>query len=231
MPNNPQHVAIIMDGNGRWAQKRGLPRLAGHEAGLNRITSVVKTALTAKIKYLTAFGFSTENWKRPEEEVSGLFNMLVENIDRKAEEMNSQNIKINHLGRLDGLPEGVRTSIMNACKLTQNNSRMVFNFAFNYGGRLELVDAARELIEAQIPPFNINEQLFSEFLYQPEIPDVDLLIRTGGEKRISNFLLWQAAYAELYFTSTLWPDFTPAKFNKALKEFSLRQRRFGGLKT
>jgi undecaprenyl diphosphate synthase len=218
-----------MDGNGRWANKRGLPRLEGHQAGVKRISSIVKTAITRDIKHLTVFGFSTENWRRPEEEVKGLFDMLEQNIDREAAKLHKHNVKIVHLGRIDGLPDGVQTSIKRACKLTEKNNRLFLNFAFNYGGRTEIVDAARTLLREKINHEELTAQMFSSRLYCPELPDVDLLIRTGGEKRISNFLLWQSAYAELYFTPTLWPDFTPSKLIKALENYSCRQRRFGGI--
>jgi len=227
--NLPGHVAIIMDGNGRWAERRGLPRLAGHLAGVNRIRSVVATLLNNRIEYTTLYGFSSENWNRPEEEVQGLFQILEERIDQEATEMHRQNIRIKHVGRLNELPSGVQSSISRACSLTQNNSGMVLIFAFNYGGRHELVDTARKLAEQKIPPAEIDEQMFAANLYTAGIPDVDLVIRTGGELRISNFLLWQAAYAEFYFTKVLWPDFTPEQVNRSLSAFAERKRRFGGL--
>jgi undecaprenyl diphosphate synthase len=225
----PNHVAIIMDGNGRWAERRGLPRLAGHQAGANRIRPVVKTLLSNQVKYLTLYGFSSENWSRPEEEVSGLFNLLEESIDREAAELHREGVKMCHLGRLYELPSGVQSAITRACKLTQNNTRMVFSFAFNYGGRVELMDATRKLIEEKIPAAEIDDKVFSDHLYTAGMPDVDMMIRTGGELRISNFLLWQAAYAEYYFTKVLWPDFTPRQVKHALAVYAQRQRRFGGL--
>ncbi len=229
MKNLPGHVAIIMDGNGRWAERRGLPRLAGHLAGVNRIRSVVATLLYNRIEYTTLYGFSSENWNRPEEEVQGLFQILEERIDQEATEMHRQNIRIQHVGRLNELPSGVQSSISRACSLTQNNSGRVLIFAFNYGGRHELVDTARKLAEQKIPPAEIDEKLFAANLYTAGIPDVDLVIRTGGELRISNFLLWQAAYAEFYFTKVLWPDFTPKQVKRSLAAFAERKRRFGGL--
>jgi undecaprenyl diphosphate synthase len=227
--NLPAHVAIIMDGNGRWAERRGLPRLAGHLAGVNRIGSVVATLLNNRVEYVTLYGFSSENWNRPEEEVQGLFQILEERIDQEAAEMHKRNIRIKHLGRLQELPSGVQNSIRNACNLTQNNNGMVLNFAFNYGGRNELVDTARQLIEQKIPAEKIDEKVFAANLYTAGIPDVDLVIRTGGELRISNFLLWQAAYAEFYFTQVLWPSFTPKQVKRALQAFGERKRRFGGI--
>jgi undecaprenyl diphosphate synthase len=229
MKNLPAHVAIIMDGNGRWAQRRGLPRLAGHLAGLNRIHSVVETLLLHNIAYVTLYGFSSENWSRPEDEVQGLFQLLEERIGQEAAEMHRHNIRIRHSGRLPELPPGVQTSILRACRLTQDNNGMVLNFAFNYGGRHELVDAARKLAEQKVPAEKIDERSFAANLYTAGIPDVDLMIRTGGELRISNFLLWQAAYAEYYFTRVLWPDFTPKQVERALVAFQGRKRRFGGL--
>jgi len=221
------HVAIIMDGNGRWAERRGLPRSAGHQAGFNRIRSVVKTALSHGINYLTVYSFSTENWNRPEEEVRGILNLLVDNIGREAADMHRQGVKIRHIGRLESLSAEVQDAINRACRLTQENTRMIFCFAFNYGGRAELLDTARSLIENNIPAREINEETFSSHLYTAGMPDVDLVIRTGGELRISNFLLWQAAYAEYYFTKVLWPDFTPGQFKQALDAYTRRQRRFG----
>ncbi len=225
----PNHVAIIMDGNGRWAERRGLPRAAGHQAGFNRIRSVIKTVLSHNIKYLTIFSFSTENWSRPEEEIQSILNLLVDNIDREAAELNRQGVKMNHLGRLSSLSIEVQEAIERACALTRNNTRMVFSFAFNYGGRMEILDAARRLIQEKVPADKVSEEVFSSYLYTAGIPDVDLLIRTSGELRTSNFLIWQTAYAEYYFTKVLWPDFTPKQVERALAAYDHRQRRFGGL--
>lgn len=225
----PDHVAIIMDGNGRWAEKRGLQRVEGHHAGFNRIRSVVKTILKQNIKYLTVYSFSTENWNRPQEEVQGILRLLVDNLDREAAVLHRQGVKLRHIGRLDDLSTEVQDTINRVCRLTVDNSRMVFSFAFNYGGRIEIVDAARHLIEEKVPIEDVNEEVFARHLYTEGIPDVDLLIRTGGELRISNFLLWQVAYAEFYFTRVLWPDFTPKQVERALAAYVQRRRRFGGL--
>lgn len=206
-----------------------MPRLAGHQAGFNRIRPVIKTILSYGIQYLTVYSFSTENWNRPEEEVQGILKLLVDNIDHESTILHSQGVKMRHIGRLSGLSESVQAAINRACHLTRNNTRMVFSFAFNYGGRVEIIDAARRLAAENISPDNIDEKTFSSYLYTDGIPDVDLLIRTGGELRISNFLLWQAAYAEFYFTKVLWPDFTPKQIAKALAAYNTRQRRFGGL--
>jgi undecaprenyl diphosphate synthase len=204
-----------------------LPRLLGHQAGVNRIRSVVTTLIDNHARYLTLYGFSSENWRRPEEEVQGIFGLLEESIDREAAELHRQGVKMCHLGRLFELPSGVQAAIIRACKLTQNNTRMVLSFAFNYGGRIEILDTARRLVEEKIPPALIDEKVFTNRLYTAGMPDVDLVIRTGGEVRISNFLLWQAAYAEYYFTRVLWPDFTPGQVRRALDAYSRRQRRFG----
>jgi len=225
----PKHVAIIMDGNGRWAERRGLPRIAGHEAGVNRIRSVVKTCVDNQVKFLTIYGFSTENWNRPEEEVYGIFDLLEEYIDREGSELHREGVKMRHLGRLSELPQGVQAAIERNCRLTRDNTRMVLNFAFNYGGRTELADAARRLVEEKAPAGEIDAGAFASRLYTAGMPDVDLLVRTGGELRLSNFLLWQSAYAELYFTRVLWPDFTPRQVLRALDAYEQRQRRFGGL--
>jgi undecaprenyl diphosphate synthase len=227
--NVPGHVAIIMDGNGRWAERRGLPRLAGHQAGVNRIRTAVKSMLSFQVRYLTLYGFSSENWNRPEEEVQGIFRILEDQIDREAQDIHRQGVRMEHLGRLDELPPGVREAILRACHLTRNNQRMQLNFAFNYGSRTEIVDAARRLIQDGVTAEDIREESFQDRLYTAGMPDVDLVIRTGGEVRMSNFMLWQAAYAEYYFSRRLWPDFTAAYFEKALEAFDSRHRRFGGL--
>jgi undecaprenyl diphosphate synthase len=218
-----------MDGNGRWAEKRGLPRSAGHQAGYNRIRSVVDTCLKHDVKYLTIYSFSTENWNRPEDEVRVILNLLIENIDSEATKLNEKNVRMQHIGRMDGLPSEVQDAIRHACDRTRDNTRMVFSFAFNYGGRAEILDAARRLIEECSPLDRLNEEVFANHLYTAGMPDVDLLIRTSGELRTSNFLIWQAAYAEYYFTRVLWPDFTPREVEKALAAYSQRKRRFGGL--
>jgi undecaprenyl diphosphate synthase len=225
----PKHVAIIMDGNGRWAKKRGLPRSAGHKAGVNRVLSVVRAFASHKIPYLTLYGFSSENWNRPKEEIQGIFRLLEEGIEHQAKDLNKSGVKICHLGRLYELPEGVQNALKRAVDLTKDNTDLTLNFAFNYGGRIEIVDTARKLIEDKIPPSEITESSFNAHLYTAGTPDVDLVIRTGGELRISNFLLWQTAYAEFYFTDVLWPDFTPKCIEQALEAYTKRQRRFGGL--
>ncbi len=225
----PNHVAIIMDGNGRWAEQRGLPRLAGHQAGMSNIHFTVEYFNEYHIKYLTLYAFSTENWGRPENEVSGLFHILEESIDKETAELHKMGVKLRHLGRLEELPKGLQQSINRALESTKNNTEMTLSFAFNYGGRIEILDAVRRIIAEGVSPQNVDEELLNNHLYTAGLPDVDLVIRTGGEIRISNFLMWQAAYSEYYFTKVLWPDFTKKDIREALLSYSRRQRRFGGL--
>jgi len=225
----PNHVAIIMDGNGRWAQQRGLPRLEGHRAGVGSLRSVIECLSEYQIKYVTIYGLSTENLRRPEEEITGLLNLLEEIIDKETVELHKRGIRLRHLGRLDGLSPHLEQAVTRVIELTKNNTGMTLSFAFNYGGRTEILDAVRRLIAKGIPPQKIDEKLFNSYLYTAGLPDVDLIIRTGGELRISNFLVWQAAYSEYYFTEVLWPDFDRKEVEKALLSYSQRQRRFGGL--
>jgi undecaprenyl diphosphate synthase len=225
----PDHIAFIMDGNGRWAEKRGLPRLEGHRAGIKNARSVVKFLSKRGVKYVTLYSFSTENWDRPQDEVSGLLKIMEESIEKEALEFHKNGIRIHHLGHLDILPERLTQEIGKALELTRNNTGMAVNFAFNYGGRLEILDAVRSIMAKGIPADDIDEELFSHHLYTAGVPDVDLVIRTGGEFRISNFLLWQSAYSEYYFTEVLWPDFNTREVKKALQAYSRRKRRFGKL--
>lgn len=225
----PKHVAIIMDGNGRWAEQRGLPRLNGHRAGVKNMRSLIEYLNEYQVKYVTLYGFSTENWNRPEDEVKGLFHILEEAIDKETRELHKIGVRLHHLGRLEELPPELQLAISRAIELTKNNTGMTLSFAFNYGGRIEILDAVRHLIAEGIPPQSIDEKLFNSYLYTTGLPDVDLVIRTGGELRISNFLIWQAAYSEYYFTKVLWPDFGKKDIDKALLSYSQRQRRFGGL--
>ena len=227
--HRPNHVAIIMDGNGRWAERRGLPRLKGHQAGITRIRSIVKCLNEHQIKYLTLYSFSTENWNRPEDEVAGLFHLLEEAIDKEIPELHKQGVRLRHLGRLEELPQGLQLAINRADELTKNNTKITLSFAFNYGGRTEILDAIRRLMAEGNSPQDLDEKLFNSYLYTAGLPDVDLVIRTGGELRISNFLMWQAAYSEYYFTKVLWPDFSKKQFERALLSYSRRQRRFGRL--
>jgi len=223
----PQHVAIIMDGNGRWAKKRRLPRLAGHNAGGDNIRPVVKIFADYGVKYLTLYMFSTENWNRPRLEVAGLLGLLAKKIDQETQAFHQENIRLVHLGRLDRLSQKLREKVKAAVELTKNNTGLTLCLAFDYGGRDEIVRAARRIASAGIPDDNIDESVLARYLYLSDIPDLDLVIRTGGESRLSNFLLWQAAYSELYFTPVLWPDFGLKDVEEALSEYKRRQRRFG----
>jgi len=225
----PTHVAIVPDGNGRWAEQRGLPRLSGHQAGAENMHRMVNYLNEYPIKYVTLYGFSTENWSRPEDEVKGLFYILEAFINNCVMEIHNKGIRLRHLGRLNELPQGLQRAINKAVELTKNNTGMTLNVAFNYGGRVEIVDAVHRLITDGITPQDIDEELFSKYLYTAGLPDVDLLIRTGDETRLSNFLLWQTAYSEYYFTKVLWPDFGKEDIDKALLSYSRRKRRFGGL--
>jgi len=225
----PNHVAIIMDGNGRWAKQRGLPRLEGHQAGVENLRSVIEYFNQLQLKYLTLYGFSTENWKRPQEEIDGLLNLLEESIEQETAALHQKGIRIRHLGRLDELSPGLQRSTNKAIELTKDNPGMTLSLAFNYGGRTEIVDAVRRIIDEGIPPQKIDEKLFDSYLYTAGLPEVDLVIRTAGELRISNFLIWQAAYSEYYSTKVLWPDFDSQEIDRALLAYSQRQRRFGGL--
>jgi len=218
-----------MDGNGRWAERRGFPRFEGHLAGIKSVRSTVRCLSQYPIKYVTLYGFSTENWERPRDEVINLFRLLEEVADKEALEFHKLGVKIRHLGRLEDLPQGLRQAVNRAIELTKNNTGMTLSLAFNYGGRTEILDAVRAIIAEGVPPQNINEGLFNSYLYTAGLPDVDLIIRTGGELRISNFLIWQATYSEYYFTDVLWPDFGEKEIKKALLSYSRRQRRFGGL--
>ncbi len=225
----PNHIAFIMDGNGRWAEKRGLPRLKGHSAGLEATRSVIKHLGEYHIKYVTLYSFSTENWNRPRNEVSGLLNILEKSLKKEVKELHKRGVKICHLGHLERLPQHLRQAIIDAIELTRNNSEMTLYLAFDYGGRLEILDAVRNILADGISPQDIDEKLFNSYLYTADLPDVDLVVRTGGDLRISNFLLWQSAYSEYYFTGVLWPDFNAEELDKALIAYSQRQRRFGGL--
>jgi len=225
----PRHVAIIMDGNGRWARQRGLPRLAGHRAGAKNIREVVEAFANYGVKYLTLFAFSTENWSRPHKEIHGLLRLLSSSIDKETKAFHEANIKLRHIGKLDRLPVELRRKVKSATEFTKDNTRMTLCLAFDYGSRSEMVDAVRCIKEGNVSPEGISETIFSSYLDTADIPDPDLIIRTGGEIRLSNFLLWQAAYSELYFTPVLWPDFNKKEIEKALLDYRQRQRRFGSL--
>jgi len=224
--NLPQHVAIIMDGNRRWAESRRLPALTGHQAGVKSLRSTVEYLGNHGLKYLTVYGFSTENWGRDPDEVQGLFSLFTEVLNKDTLELNEKNVRLCHLGRLDEIPSEAQLAINNAVGLTSDNTGMTLNFAVNYGGRQEILDAVNRLMKDT--PSQVDESLFNHYLYSDNIPDVDLLIRTGGDLRISNFLIWQAAYSEFYFTDVLWPDFTVEELEKALEAYGKRERRYGG---
>ncbi|HXZ30205.1 MAG TPA: polyprenyl diphosphate synthase [Dehalococcoidia bacterium] len=223
----PQHVAIVMDGNGRWAKKRGLPRLVGHNAGGDNIRPVVKIFDSYGVKYLTVYMFSTENWNRPRIEVAGLLSLLAKKLDQETQAFHQENVRLVHLGRLDRLSQKLREKVKAAVELTKNNTGLTLCLAFDYGGRDEIVRAARRIASAGVLSDTTDESVFAQYLDNPGIPDPDLIIRTGGESRLSNFLLWQAAYSELYFTPVLWPDFGANDVEEALSEYRRRQRRFG----
>ena len=228
-PLLPNHIAIVPDGNGRWAEGRGLPRLNGHQVGAENMHRMVEYLNEYPIKYVTLYGFSTENWSRPEEEVHGLFEILASFIRDTVTDIHSKGVKLRHIGRIHELPVSLQEAINGAVELTKDNTRMTLCVAFNYGSRAEIIDAVRKIIADGISPQEVNEELFTSHLYTDGLPDVDLLIRTGDELRLSNFLIWQTTYSEYHFTKVLWPDFSKKDIDRALLSFSRRQRRFGGL--
>ncbi len=223
----PQHVGIIMDGNGRWAQQRGLPRSAGHRAGTENLRGVLRAAVEFGVPVLTIYAFSTENWARPRSEVKALLSILERVIDRELHELHQEGVQLRHIGRLDRRTPRLRQKVLDAIELTKNNQQLILNVAFDYGGRAELVHAVQRIVAAGVTPEQVDEALISSYLYTAGLPDPDLIIRTSGEMRISNFLIWQGAYAELYVTPTLWPDFDKEELYKALESYSRRERRFG----
>ena len=223
----PKHVGIIMDGNGRWARARGLPRSAGHRAGTENLRQVLRAAVEFGVPILTIYAFSTENWSRPEGEVKALLTILEGVIDRELQELHEEGVQLRHVGRLEHLPAKLQEKVQHAIELTKDNNRLVLNVAFDYGGRAEIVDAVRRIIADGVPADEVDESLISRHLYTAGLPDPDLIIRTSGEMRISNFLIWQAAYAEYYVTPALWPDFDKDELYKALEAYSQRDRRFG----
>lgn len=223
----PHHVGIIMDGNGRWAKARGLPRLAGHKAGTENIRRVLRAAVDIGIRVLTVYAFSTENWGRPPEEVTGLMNILGQGIKRETRALHAEGVCIRHSGRLEGVNPKLTQQIQEAVALTRHNERITLNVAFNYGGRAEIVDAVRCILRDGHPPEAVTEDLISHYLYSSDLPDPELIIRTAGEYRLSNFLIWQAAYTEYYATPVFWPDFDEDQLAQAVIEYSQRERRFG----
>jgi undecaprenyl diphosphate synthase len=225
----PRHVAIIMDGNGRWAISRGLPRLAGHKAGTENLRRVIRASVEFGIKYLTIYAFSTENWGRPPEEVQGLLHILEDVIDRELGELHKEGVQLKHIGRLERLAPMLQEKVLTAVEMTKNNEKLVLSVAFNYGGRDEIVQAIQRIMKDGIQPEMVTDGLVSQYLYTAGVPDPDLIIRTSGELRVSNFLIWQGAYAELYSTPTYWPDFDKDEYRRALETYAQRERRYGGV--
>jgi undecaprenyl diphosphate synthase len=229
LPRTPGHVAIIMDGNGRWARSRGKPRLFGHKAGTRNIRRVIERFADYNVSHLTLYAFSTENWDRPRYEVRGLMALLSRFLKRETQNLHNEGIRLLHIGDLSPLGEKLQKQIANAIELTKDNQRMTLAIAFNYGGRAEIVDAVRRIVAAGVDSAEIDEALFDRYLFTHGLPDPDLIIRTAGEMRISNFLLWQGAYAEFCFTNVYWPDFDVQHIDEALSAYNQRRRRFGGL--
>jgi undecaprenyl diphosphate synthase len=229
LPVLPKHMGLIMDGNGRWAKERGLPRLAGHRAGVQRLHDVLRAAVEFGVPILTLYAFSTENWKRPESEVRGLLKILGKTLNEEVDNLHENGVQLRHLGDLSPLPDDLKRPIHSAIDLTKHNDRLIVNVAFNYGGRSEIVQAVREIVRDGLSPDEIDQNTISGYLDTAGLPDPDLIVRTSGEMRLSNFLIWQAAYAEYYVTLAYWPDFDKEEFYKALLAFAQRDRRFGGL--
>ena len=225
----PRHVAIIMDGNGRWATQRGLPRVAGHRAGTENIRRIIERFNDHGVQYLSLYAFSTENWNRPAPEVQALLRLLGRFIKREIDNFQKNGIRLQHLGHLETLPPGLQRQVKEAVDLTRDNTKLTLNICFNYGGRDDIVVALQRIIEVGIPAEEVTEELISRYLYSAGTPDPDLVIRTAGEQRVSNFMLWQSAYAEFYFTDTYWPDFGREDIDLALSEYGRRKRKFGGL--
>jgi undecaprenyl diphosphate synthase len=232
LPENiPDHIAIIMDGNGRWARDRGLPRLAGHRAGTENLRRIIEACVEFGVRYLTIYAFSTENWERPEAEVRGLMNIFDDVFDRELTELHRQGAQLRHIGRLEGIRKSMQEKMRRGIELTKDNDRLILNVAFNYGGRDEILHVIEEMIKDGVSPEDVNERLVGEYLFTSDSPDPDLVIRTSGEMRISNFLLWQAAYAEWIFPEVYWPDFGREELLEAIKDYSQRERRFGRVPT
>lgn len=223
----PTHIGIIMDGNGRWALARGLPRMAGHRAGTENLRRIIEACIEFGIKYLTIYAFSTENWGRPTEEVQGLMKIFERVIDNELQELHDQGVRLRHIGRLDRLRPSFRKKVLDAMEYTQNNDRLILNVAFNYGGRDEIVCAIQSMIRDGVKAEEVSDNLVSKYLFTAGVPDPDMIIRTSGELRASNFLIWQGAYSEWYFPATYWPDFDRQELLKAIEEFNQRERRYG----
>lgn len=230
-PTIPNHIAIIMDGNGRWATMRNLPRVAGHKKGAHSVRSVIEACIEIGVSYLTLYAFSSENWQRSEEEIENLMELLSFYLRKETNTLHKNGVRLNFIGELSKLPTEIANKLMEAEELTRNNKKLVLTIALSYGSRQEIIRAtqriAQEVSDGKLTPLEINEQSFNKFLYTIDIPDPDLLIRTSGEQRLSNFLLWQSAYTELFFTDVLWPDFHKQNLEQAILEFSKRERRYG----
>lgn len=223
----PTHVAIIMDGNGRWARRRGLPRQAGHRAGAENLRRIIRACVEFGIKILTVYAFSTENWGRPKSEVQALMKIFARVLDQETDELNAQGVCVHHLGDLTGVDPKLQEKVRRALQLTSGNDRLILNVAFNYGGRAEILHAVHEMLADGVKPEDLTEKLFSSYLFTKDLPDPDLVIRTSGELRVSNFLIWQAAYSEYYPTPALWPDFGREELYEAIVAYNQRERRFG----
>ena len=224
-----QHLAIIMDGNGRWAKSRNLPRLAGHKAGTDNLHRVLNECDRLGIKIVTLYAFSTENWRRPEDEVNGLMRLLEVVIDRELAELHRKGVQIRHIGRADRIPSALYKKVQKAIDHTRGNSRLILNIALNYGGRAELVDAVKQMLADGLDPNYVDEATINGYLYTSDLPDPELIVRTSGEYRVSNFLIWQGAYSEYYITDVHWPDFDEVQLRKAVDSYGKRERRFGGV--
>jgi len=231
--NVPKHIAIIMDGNGRWATKRGLPRILGHERGYRTVKKIIRAADDLGISFVTLYTFSSENWKRPKQETSAIMELIRRAAKSELPDMQKNNVKLVLSGRVDELPEATKAQLLENVQATKNNTGVVMNLAVNYGGRGEIIDAVRKLAhkvaDGDISPDDIGEETFAKHLYSPQLPDPDLLIRTAGEMRVSNFLLWQIAYSEIWVTKTLWPDFSRRHLLRAIEDYKKRKRKFGGI--
>ncbi|WP_027634214.1 isoprenyl transferase [Clostridium hydrogeniformans] len=234
LDNVPEHIAIIMDGNGRWAKAKGLPRTMGHKAGVETIRNIVKDCSNIGIKYLTLYAFSTENWKRPKDEVNALMELLVTYLRQEFEELNRNNVIINNIGDISMLPKRCREELDSAYERTKNNTGLTLNLALNYGGRKEILDAVNGLVDdikdGKLQCTKVTEDILERYLYTKDMPDPDIIIRPSGEQRLSNFLLWQCAYSEFWYSNINWPDFTKEDLHKAIWDYQHRDRRFGGIK-
>ena len=223
----PRHIAIIMDGNGRWAKHRGLPRLEGHRAGTQNVYRLLEALGDYGVRYVTLFAFSTENWNRPTDEVRGLMAIVQEVIDKETPALHDKNIRLRYLGRMDRLSSELKDAICKALELTKNNTALTLSVAFDYGGRDEIIQAVKQMVREGVPPDQINAEVLEQYLYTRELPDPDLIVRTAGEQRLSNFMIWQSVYSEYYCSPVLWPDFDGEELGQAILAFSRRDRRFG----